>query len=85
MCRMLEILEGYDSEDYDVVKLLIPHVYSESLAEYNTSFNLFDYDKSDLRFIIADKIFWFLTDNTKWDDGVDMDIVVQLIDEYYER
>jgi len=84
VCTMLGILLDYASKDYNVVKSLIPYVYSESLAQYNTSFN-FDYDKSDLKFIIADKIFWFLNDNTDWDGGVDMDIVVQKIDEYYEE
>lgn len=79
-----EILSKYDEDDHDVVRELIPLFYSESLEEYNKSFNTFDVDKSDLRFIISDKIFWFLIDDSGW-ENVDIELVADIVDDYYGK
>ena len=81
---MLEILERFDDNDYDIVKELIPLVYFDSMAEYNQEFHFGDYDKDDLKFLIIDRIFWFLVDNSKWSEEVDIDIINDLVYEYYE-
>ena len=82
--EMLAVLEQFDYEDYDVIEKLVPLVYSESLEEYNKSFNYFDVDKADLRFIISDRIYWFLIDNSGWGD-VDLDFIVSEVDEYFGK
>jgi hypothetical protein len=82
--EMIEILNNFDKDDYDVVKELIPLVYSESTEEYNQSFHFFDDDKDDLKFIIADRIFWFLIDNAKdWDDEIDLNIILESVEDYF--
>ena len=82
--KMIEVLEGFDDNDYDVVKELIPLVYFDSMCEYNETFHPFDYDKDDLKFLIIDRIFWFLIDHSKWSEKVDIDIINDLVYEYYE-
>lgn len=83
--EMLLILDTFDSEDYDVVKKLIPFVFTESLEEYNKSFNLGDDDRGGLRYLITERIFWFLVDNTIWENGVDIDAVNDVVEEYYNK
>ena len=83
--KMIDILEKYDDNDYDVVKELIPLVYFDSMDEYNQTFHFFDFDKDDLKFLIVDRIFWFLIDYCKWSEGVDIDIINDLVYEYYEK
>lgn len=84
--EMLQVLNSFDSDDYDVVEKLIPLIYSESVGEYNQNFNFFDFNKDDLKFIIADRIFWFLVDNaTDWEEEIDIDIIVNLVYEHFER
>ena len=83
--EMVELLEHYDPNDYDVVKELIPLIFSESLGEYNREFHFGDYNKDDLKFIIIDRIFWFLVDNSKWTEEIDIDIINELVYEYYEK
>lgn len=84
--EMLELLNNFDSDDYDIVKELIPLVYSESKEEYDKSFNFFDDDKEDLKFIISDRIFWFLVDNTiDWEEEIDLDTIIIIVDEYFKR
>lgn len=82
--KMIEVLEGFDDNDYDVVKELIPLVYFDSISEYNQEFHPFDYNKDDLKFIIVDRIFWFLIDHSKWSEEVDIDIINDLVYGYYE-
>ena len=81
--EMLEVLEKFDDSDYDVVTKLIPLVYHDSMVEYNQTFHFFDDNKDDLKFIIADIIFWFLVDNSKWSEEVDIEIINDLVYEYY--
>lgn len=83
--KMIDILDKYDDNDYDVVKELIPLVYFDSMDEYNQTFHFFDFDKDDLKFLIVDRIFWFLIDYCKWSEGVDIDIINSLVYEYYEK
>lgn len=83
--RMIDILDTYDDNDYDVVKELIPLVYSDSMDEYNQTFHFFDFDKDDLKLLILDRIFWFLIDHSKWSEGVDIDVIKNLVYEYYEK
>ena len=83
--KMIDILDKYDDNDYDVVKELIPLVYFDSMDEYNQTFHFFDFDKDDLKFLIVDRIFWFLIDYCRWSEGVDIDIINSLVYEYYEK
>ena len=83
--EMVGLLEHYDDSDYDVVKELIPLVFNEALEEYNKEFHFGDYDRDDLKFIIIDRIFWFLIDYSKWTEVVDIDIINDLVYEYYEK
>ena len=83
--KMIDVLDKYDDNDYDVVKELIPLVYFDSMDEYNQTFHFFDFDKDDLKFLIVDRIFWFLIDYCKWSEGVDIDIINSLVYEYYEN
>ena len=83
--KMIDILDKYDDNDYDVVKELIPLVYFDSMDEYIKTFHFFDFDKDDLKFLIVDRIFWFLIDYCRWSEGVDIDIINSLVYEYYEK
>lgn len=82
--EMRGVLIDFDDDDYDVVKELIPWVLSESLEEYNQSFNYGDDDRDDLKFIIGDRIYWFLIDNSGWSE-VDLDMIIEIVYEHYEK
>jgi len=83
--EMLEVLERYDDNDYDVTKELIPLVYHDAFEEYNKDFHFGDYNKDDLKYLILERIFWFLIDYAEWSETVDINIITEIVYEYYEK
>lgn len=84
IAEMEKTLEDFDDDDYDIVKALIPWVFTESYEEYNRSFNLGDSEREGLKFLIGERIYWFLIDIAGWSD-VDLDLIMDIVYEYYEK